>query len=89
MEPTQTVSTETDNPNRLQEELQAENAELRRRLAAHEQAEAQREADEAVIGEKIRCGLTREQAIAVIRRQREFDALPRAGSKTGITERHV
>ena len=53
MEPTQTVSTETDNPNRLQEELQAENAELRRRLAAHEQAEAQREADEAVIGEKI------------------------------------
>jgi len=36
-------------------------------------ADAQRRKDESVIAEKIRHGLTREQAIAVIQRQREHD----------------
>lgn len=48
------------------EELQAENAKLREQLAAKEQV------DQAV-AEKMRNGLTREQAEAVLRHQKKYD----------------
>lgn len=53
--------------------LTAENADLRARLAKFETAEAQRAADEKIITEKMAHGLSRQQAINVIRRQREFN----------------
>jgi len=65
--------TQAEDPNRLQE-LEAENVELRRRLEERAAADRQREADEVVIAEKMERGLSREQAIHVIARQREFDA---------------
>jgi hypothetical protein len=67
------MKTQTDKPNRL-EELETENAELRRQLAERDKADQQRAADEDVIIEKMGRGLSREQAIATIKRQREFDA---------------
>lgn len=54
--------------------LTAENADLRGRLEKYETAEAQRAADEKIITEKMAHGLSRQQAINVIRRQRDFDA---------------
>lgn len=67
------METQTNNPSPTAD-LAAENAELRRRLAEHDEAERQRSADEAVITEKMQRGLSREQASAVIKRQRDFDA---------------
>jgi hypothetical protein len=55
-------------------DLAAENAILRLRLAEINERDQQRAADESVISEKMGKGLTRDQATAVIRRQREFDA---------------
>lgn len=46
---------------------------LQTRLDAFEKAESQRAADEKVIVEKMARGLSREQAVHVIQRQREFD----------------
>jgi hypothetical protein len=66
------MKTETDNPNRLQE-LEAENLELRGRLAEHDRVEKEPAADDLIIAEKMACGLSREQAVAVIQRQRDFD----------------
>jgi hypothetical protein len=67
------MNTQTDDPNRRQE-LEAENVELRRRLKEHDRVQNQRAADDATITKKMVCGLTREQAVAVIERQRRFDA---------------
>ena len=67
------MKTQTDNPNRLQE-LETENAELRRQIAERDEADRQRAADEPVIVEKMARGLSREQAISTIKRQRKFDA---------------
>ena len=47
---------------------------LQTRLDAFEKAEALRAADEKIIIEKMARGLSREQAVNVIQRQREFDA---------------
>lgn len=47
---------------------------LQSRLDAFEKTEAQRAADEKIIVEKMARGLSREQAVHVIQRQREFDA---------------
>lgn len=47
---------------------------LQTRLDAFEKAEAQRGADEKIIVEKMARGLSREQAVHVIQRQREFEA---------------
>jgi hypothetical protein len=47
---------------------------LQTRLDAFEKAEALRAADEKIIIEKMARGLSREQAVHVIQRQREFDA---------------
>ena len=58
--------------------LQAENAALKEQIAGFEAANKQRAADERVIAEKMSHGLTRDQAIAVIKRQREFDAKKKA-----------
>lgn len=56
------------------EKLEKENADLRQRLATSAAADVQRAADEKLIGEKTSKGLTRDQAIAVIKRQKEHDA---------------
>jgi hypothetical protein len=55
-------------------DLAAENATLKARLAEFEAARKQADADEILITEKMAKGLRREQAAAVIKRQREFDA---------------
>jgi len=54
-------------------DLAAENAALKTRIAQFEAAKAQTDADEKLIVEKMTRGLRREQAAAVIGRQREFD----------------
>jgi hypothetical protein len=54
--------------------LTAENAALKSRLAVYEAREKQQLADETLISEKMRAGLRRPQAIAVIKRQRDHDA---------------
>ena len=54
---------------------------LQTRLDAFEKTEAQRAADEKIIIEKMARGLSREQAVHVIQRQREFD-VARDKSKT-------
>jgi hypothetical protein len=64
---------QTNNSN-PQQDLAAENAELRRQLAERDERDRQLAADEVVIAEKMLRGLSREQAIATIKRQREFDA---------------
>jgi hypothetical protein len=54
-------------------ELAAENATLKARIAEFQAAKKQADADEILITEKMAKGLRREQAAAVLRRQREFD----------------
>jgi hypothetical protein len=54
--------------------VQAENAALKARIAEMESAKTQIAADEALIVAKMAKGLRREQARAVINRQREHDA---------------
>ena len=66
------MNSELQSPN-VQQDLAAENAELRRRLAEYE-ARDQQAVKEGVITEKMAHGLSRERAIAVIQRQRQFDA---------------
>jgi hypothetical protein len=55
-------------------DLAAENAALKARIADLESAKNRLDADEILIAEKMGKGLRREQARAVINRQREFDA---------------
>lgn len=55
-------------------DLAAENAALKARIAEFESARKQSDADEILVAEKMTKGLRREQAQAVIKRQREFDA---------------
>jgi hypothetical protein len=63
-------------------ELAAENAALRARIAGLEAAEKQAAADELLIREKMSKGLRREQARAVLQRQRDYDARKKSnGSK--------
>jgi hypothetical protein len=52
---------------------QAENAALKARIAEMESVKSQNEADETLIVAKMAKGLRREQARAVILRQREYD----------------
>jgi hypothetical protein len=59
-------------------DLAAENAALKARLAVFEAAQKQEAADEIVIKEKMSRGLRREQAKAVVQRQRDFDARKRS-----------
>jgi hypothetical protein len=55
-------------------ELAAENAALKAKIAEIQAAKKQADADEIIIAEKMAKGLRREQAAAVLKRQREFDA---------------
>ena len=55
-------------------DLAAENAALKARIAQFEAVKKQADADEILICEKMAKGLRREQAAAVLKRQREFDA---------------
>jgi len=55
-------------------DLAAENAALKAKIAEFQAVKKQADADEIVIAEKMAKGLRREQAAAVIKRQREFDA---------------
>ena len=54
--------------------LAAENEALKVRIAQFEAVKKQADADEILIAEKMSKGLRREQAAAVLKRQREFDA---------------
>ena len=54
--------------------LAAENADLKAKVAEFTAAKKQADADEILIAEKMAKGLRREQAAAVLKRQREFDA---------------
>ena len=53
--------------------LTAELAAANRRLAAYETADQERAATEKIVAAKMAIGLTREQALAVIERQKQFD----------------
>jgi len=53
--------------------LAAENAALKARIAEFQAVKQQADADEIVIAQKMAKGLRREQAAAVIKRQREYD----------------
>ena len=55
-------------------DLAAENAALKAKVAEFNAAKQQADADEIIIVEKMTKGLRREQAAAVLKRQREFDA---------------
>jgi hypothetical protein len=55
-------------------DLAAENAALKAKIAEFQAAQKQADADEILIAEKMAKGLRREQAAAVLKRQREFDA---------------
>ena len=55
-------------------DLAAENATLKARIAQFEAAKKPAAADEILIAQKMAKGLRREQAAAVLKRQREFDA---------------
>ncbi len=54
-------------------DLAAENAALKAKVAEFQAVKKQADADEIVIAEKMAKGLRREQAAAVLKRQREFD----------------
>ena len=54
-------------------DLAAENANLKAKIAEFQAAKKQADADEIIIAEKMAKGLRREQAAAVLKRQREFD----------------
>jgi hypothetical protein len=56
------------------EGLQAENAQLRARIVELEGQQKENAEVEKVVREKMGIGLSREQALAVIRRQKEHDA---------------
>lgn len=60
-------------------------ARMERENATFKAIEAQKEADEAAIKEKMACGLNHGQAMAVIRRQHQYDATS-AMSGTGETK---
>jgi len=55
-------------------DLAAENAALKAKIAQFEAVKQQSAADEIAIAQKMAKGLRREQAAAVLKRQREFDA---------------
>src|SRR4051812_15722712 len=56
------------------EALAKENAELREQLAAVKKPGALTPDQEKIVREKVRAGLTREQAISVLQAQQEWDA---------------
>jgi hypothetical protein len=58
-------------------DLAAENAALKAKIAEFESVKKQADADEISIAGKMAKGLRREQAAAVLKRQREFDAKKR------------
>jgi hypothetical protein len=61
-------------------DLAAENALLKAQVAEFQAARKQADADEILIAEKMTKGLRREQAAAVLKRQREFDARKNAAA---------
>jgi hypothetical protein len=63
-------------------DLAAENATLKATIAEFQAAKKQADADEIVIAEKMTKGLRREQAAAVLKRQREFDARQKQKAKS-------
>ena len=62
-------------------DLAAENAALKAKIAEFQAAKKQADADEILIAVKMAKGLRREQAAAVLKRQREFDERQKAKAK--------
>ena len=54
-------------------QLESENAQLKKELETFKSQQAQATADEVIIREKMNHGLTRDQAVSVIKRQRAHD----------------
>lgn len=69
-----------ETPDQTIARLTAENAALARQVAAFHAAQAQAGADEIIIQQKMSRGLSRDQAVAVIKRQRQHDAAEAAKS---------
>jgi hypothetical protein len=63
-----------ETPEQIIARLTAENQALADQVAAFEAKETERAAEEKQIAEKVAAGLTRDQAIAVIKRQKDHDA---------------
>ena len=63
------------------DELAAQLAEANDKIAKYEAANAQRATDEAAIAQKTALGLSRDQAIAVIQRQKDHDQAEAAKTK--------
>lgn len=66
--------TDTAPKSKTPAELRAENEALQKRIAELEAAKAEKSEEEKEIAIKVGKGLTRDQAISVIRRQKEHDA---------------
>ena len=54
------------------------------KIVSYEKADAQRTADEKVIAQKMSLGLSRDQAIAVIKRQKDHDTAKAAALKPAV-----
>jgi hypothetical protein len=78
---------EKDKPTNPPFDLAAENAALKARLAVFETAKRQAAADEVVIAEKMNKGLRREQASAVLQRQRDYDARKKSTTKKTLNSK--
>lgn len=68
-------------PKATEETVVAEIGKLQKTIADFEAAKRQQTADDHAIAEKMARGLTRNQAIAVIERQRAFDAAAAKAAK--------
>lgn len=64
------------------ERLKAELAEAKEQLNAYKARQALADADEVIIREKMSHGLSREQAVSVIRRQRAHDEWAKGQTKS-------
>jgi hypothetical protein len=73
-----------ETPQQTIDRLTAENAALTKQNEETKKLVAQAGADETIIAEKMAVGLTREQAVAATRRQREFDALNGAAASPAV-----
>ena len=77
---------EKETPQQTIDRLTAENAALTEKVNTFTEQAKQASADEVIVREKMQFGLTREQAISVIKRQRHHDQLE-AEAKAAAAEK--